>query len=218
MSKYLVSVCIPTYNRAECLSQCLETITLQFSDPQVRDAVEVVISDNASTDNTREIADGFRKKFPNIVYFQNAENIGYDRNALQVVDKAIGEYCWLLGDDDGLFEDALAAMLPKFREAKYPYFLANTWGYDNQLGKPALSAPNLSIREDVHFGTLGNFVQSISGYRQVVGYFGGMSGQIFLRKMWADLPGKEKFIGTNTIHLFVILQAFKNFPASYFPN
>ena len=55
MNKPLLSICIPTYNRAHYLKECLGSIVAQFDDRDVRDNVEVVVSDNASPDNTREL-------------------------------------------------------------------------------------------------------------------------------------------------------------------
>ena len=49
----LLSICIPTYNRAELLRQCLESI---ISESNVfTDKVEVIVSNNCSTDKTEEI-------------------------------------------------------------------------------------------------------------------------------------------------------------------
>src|SRR3989338_7717414 len=80
MNKPLLSICIPTYNRAHYLKECLDSIVAQFNDSEVRDNVEVVVSDNASLDKTRELAEEYCRKFNNIKYFRNNENIGFDLN------------------------------------------------------------------------------------------------------------------------------------------
>ncbi len=66
-----LSICIPTYNRKECLSQCLESIIKQ----SVFNDIEIIISDNASTDGTFDIIKEYCDKFSNISYFRNSENI-----------------------------------------------------------------------------------------------------------------------------------------------
>lgn len=53
VNRPLLSLCIPTYNRGEILRETLDTIVLS---PDFDDRVEVVICDNCSTDNTREIS------------------------------------------------------------------------------------------------------------------------------------------------------------------
>lgn len=59
----LLSLCIPTYNRAEILAQCLERHMEAIDDE--RD-IEIVISDNASTDNTREVVADFIERHGDI--------------------------------------------------------------------------------------------------------------------------------------------------------
>jgi glycosyltransferase involved in cell wall biosynthesis len=91
-----LSVCIPTYNRADCLNK-----TLSFLLPQLDPSVcEVVISDNNSSDSTCAIVEDYIKYYQCIRYFKNSENIGLDNNALESINKAQGEYCWLCSDDD----------------------------------------------------------------------------------------------------------------------
>lgn len=73
MEKYLVSICIPTYNRANYLSQCINSIVAQKE--FIEGKVEIVISDNASTDNTQQVAARYIKQFENIKYFRNEVNV-----------------------------------------------------------------------------------------------------------------------------------------------
>lgn len=209
MQDPVLSICIPTFNRAEFLKECLASIIPQLNG-SIGEKVEVVISDNGSTDHTKKIAEEFLTKYKNIRYFKNAENIGFDRNVLSAVEKAKGDYCWLLGDDDALFKGSLEYIIPILEKGEYGYLLANTWGYDKGLGSPALSRPNLHIQNDLIFQSLREFVASISDYNNLVGYFGGMSAQLFSRKVWQNFELKEKFIGSQAIHLHIILSAYKN--------
>jgi len=100
-----LSLCIPTYNRAPQLRQLLDSVARQ------RDHgldVEVVISDNASTDDTSTVVDAFRQAGLTIVYRRLPENLGFDRNMLNVVTLASSDYCWLFGSDDILEDGAFA--------------------------------------------------------------------------------------------------------------
>lgn len=76
MKKILLSLCIPTYNRASYLRNSLETIVSQ--DEFKAGKVEIVISDNASTDNTEEIGREYAKRYANVLYFRNEKNIVND--------------------------------------------------------------------------------------------------------------------------------------------
>ena len=69
MNKPLLSICIPTYNRAEYLKNSIESIICQdeFKNKQV----EIVIADNASTDNTESVARPYAQRYENIFYYRN---------------------------------------------------------------------------------------------------------------------------------------------------
>jgi len=96
----ILSICIPTYNRAHYLKQCLDNIILQFDDETIKNSVEIIISDNASTDTTQELGKNYQSRFSNIKYFRNEKNIGLDENIINSVLRAKGKYCWHIGDDD----------------------------------------------------------------------------------------------------------------------
>jgi len=126
MNKPLLSICIPTYNRAHYLKECLDSIVAQFNDSEVRDNVEVVVSDNASLDKTRELAEEYCRKFNNIKYFRNNENIGFDLNVASVVEKASGEYCWYMGDDDVIGNQSLRFIIDFLKKHGVAVFTVKT--------------------------------------------------------------------------------------------
>src|SRR3989344_5983711 len=109
--KPLLSICIPTYNRAEKLQQCLHHIAIQLNDEGLNTAIEVVVSDNASQDNTAQIVKKFQESFGNIRYFRNEKNLGIDKNIINSVVKANGKYCWHIGDDDFIQNGALTFLV-----------------------------------------------------------------------------------------------------------
>lgn len=93
----LLSICIPTYNRAANLDHCLHSI---FSQMDNIPAIEILVSDNASTDNTREVVERYAAHYPFLKYSRNETNIGADRNIHQVMQQARGKFIKLQGDDD----------------------------------------------------------------------------------------------------------------------
>ena len=107
----LLSICIPTYNRAHYLKQCLDNIVLQFDNETVKNSIEVVVSDHARTDNTTELVKTYQSRFNNIQYFRNHENLGMDENIINSVVKAKGKYCWNIGDDDIIQNGAIEVIL-----------------------------------------------------------------------------------------------------------
>ncbi len=90
-----MSIGIPVYNGGASLEQALRSINSQ----SFRD-YEVIISDNASTDNTAQICREMAAIDPRIEYFRQENNIGAAANFKFVLDKAVGEYFhWLAADD-----------------------------------------------------------------------------------------------------------------------
>lgn len=97
MEKVLLSICIPTYNRAEHLQTMLRNIVSLkvFSEC---DEIEYIVLDNASTDNTQEIGERFAREFPSkIKYFRNSTNIE-DRNFGKALSLGIGTFLKLSND------------------------------------------------------------------------------------------------------------------------
>jgi glycosyltransferase involved in cell wall biosynthesis len=103
----LVSICIPTYNRARHLANCLRSLESSGATPGVD--FEICVSDNGSTDDTQEVVRAAQERLP-IRYRRNETNQGIPRNFLAVVDMAQGEFAWLLGDDDLLVPNAIAEL------------------------------------------------------------------------------------------------------------
>lgn len=92
-----VSVIIPTYNQAKFLSETIQSVLDQtFQD------FEIIVIDDGSTDNTKEIA----SRFPVIYCYQENQGPAGARN--RGIEMSQGKYVALLDSDDVLLEDALA--------------------------------------------------------------------------------------------------------------
>ena len=90
MEKLLVSICIPTYNRVDALKRCVDSIIQnKYYSPE---SIEIVISDNCSTDGTQEYVQGVvANRNCNILYNRNENNIGGDLNFIKVLSIAHGD-------------------------------------------------------------------------------------------------------------------------------
>lgn len=104
----LLSICIPTYNRENLLR---ENLALLLSCEEFDDEVELVISDNCSTDSTKNVVKSFIEKYPNkrIIYNRNEENIR-DKNFLKTLSFGTGDYLKLLNDYTCLSNEDIAIM------------------------------------------------------------------------------------------------------------
>jgi len=95
------SVCIPNYNYGHYLEETIESVLQQsFED------LEVVIVDNASTDNSVEVIKSFSD--PRIRFFQNKYNIGFAPNLQRASQYARGDYILMVSSDDLMYPSALA--------------------------------------------------------------------------------------------------------------
>ncbi|KQV81338.1 glycosyltransferase family 2 protein [Rhizobium sp. Root1220] len=105
MSGIKLSICIPTYNREAYLRNALEHCeTYKFDFPY-----EIVISDNASTDNTAQVVEEFVARGLPIRYFRRAINGGAYMNVASAFHHAVGDYTVYLADDDFLIPEGVTA-------------------------------------------------------------------------------------------------------------
>lgn len=91
----LVSILIPVYNRKNFIAECIESALNQSYEN-----IEVIISDNCSTDGTWEICKEYQKKDSRIRIFRNHRNVGPVLNWINCAEKARGSYSKILFSDD----------------------------------------------------------------------------------------------------------------------
>ena len=96
-NKILISVIIPSYNRANTVGQTIESIVGQ----QVDADIEIIIGDDCSTDNAREVLLEYKEKYPDIIrlFFWN-ENMGLGANWASCVKECRGKYICNCDNDD----------------------------------------------------------------------------------------------------------------------
>ena len=98
-----VSIGLPVYNGENYLKKAISSILSQsFSD------FEIIISDNASTDETREICEYFKNRDSRIRYFRNDKNMGASWNFNNTFQVSSGRYFKWAAHDDVLAPDFLA--------------------------------------------------------------------------------------------------------------
>lgn len=119
MIKPFFSIVIPTFNRCADLKKAIKIILGQtFKD------FELIISDNASTDETEKTVKSF--KDGRIRYFKNKTNIGPEKNFQKGFSYAGGEYIFSMGDDDFfLFEDTLKEVKKILDKEKFGFLRLN---------------------------------------------------------------------------------------------
>ena len=93
--KPLVSICVPTYNRADKLRKSLPKILRQDYAP-----LEILISDNGSTDETEAVCREAAGRDSRIRYTRHPKNIGLYENHNFLIDQARGEFLCFFHDHD----------------------------------------------------------------------------------------------------------------------
>jgi abequosyltransferase len=94
----LLTIAIPTFNRAVHLKRLLDAL-LPMTEG-LGDRVELLVSDNASTDETPQVLTDAERVWPGLQVQRNATNIGGDGNIARSFQRARGTYVWIMGDDD----------------------------------------------------------------------------------------------------------------------
>ncbi|AFY31941.1 glycosyltransferase family 2 protein [Calothrix sp. PCC 7507] len=105
----LVSVIIPTYNRPEYLKQAIASAV-----NQTYRHIEIIVSDNCSTENILEIVESFGDS--RIQFWQQPQNIGMFANQIHAFKMARGKYVASLHDDDMWNADFLEKLVPHLEE------------------------------------------------------------------------------------------------------
>lgn len=89
----LISIQICTYNRASLIKEAIQSVL-----DQTYQDFEIIIIDDASTDNTREIVETFQDR--RIKYFRNEINLGVTKSRNLAIKKSLGKYIAILDSDD----------------------------------------------------------------------------------------------------------------------
>jgi glycosyltransferase involved in cell wall biosynthesis len=110
-SRPLVSILIPTFNRADLIASCVQSAL----DQSIRD-IEIIVSDNASTDGTWNVLSNLAQGDSRIRIFRNDANLGPVRNWKKCIERATGKYAKLLFSDDLIFPTYLEKTLESMRE------------------------------------------------------------------------------------------------------
>jgi len=192
MNKPLLSICIPTYNSAHYLKECLDCIVCQFKNKEVYNQVEIVISDNASEDNTQELVKKYQKDFTNIRYFRNSRNLEFDRNVDIVITKSEGNFCWTLSDDEFIEKDALK-------------FIFNIIKNNLDVAYICIDSNNILKGNKIRYFKDGD------DWLANVGLTGGLISQNIFNKEY--LPSnREKYYDNLWIHLSLVLEVIAHRP------
>lgn len=196
--QYKVSICIPTYNGENVLNELMQSIVTQVD----QHSVEIVISDDNSTDSTYKMAAEWAKKYSFINIYQNEKNLRMDRNFTQSAKLAKGEFVWLSGQDDR-FE---IGSINKFfeiidkHEVNFIYF---NYKFMNDNLTQELFTPPLAIDSDVYFES---HIEYFAKIKRAPSF---LPATIMKANYWR-VTNTEQFFGTHYVQMGVWLSNFSH--------
>ncbi|MBO9688661.1 MAG: glycosyltransferase family 2 protein [Mitsuaria chitosanitabida] len=192
----MLTICIPTYNRADCLEMLLDALRVELG--TLQGLVRVVIGDNASTDRTPEVTRAFAAAMPDALVLRHERNLGPDENFCRCIAEVATEHFWIIGDDDLPRPGLIAAMLPMLERAAPDLLYINSkdMGDVTEADREALSPGSLdaasldrrAFASLIHVG-----MTFVSG--------------CVIRRRFAPNDGLRRFTGTHLVQLGWVFEA-----------
>ena len=124
--KKILSIVIPTYNRVNFLKTNVELLINQIKTAKLENIVEVIISNDASKDETADFINHINKSYDFLRGFNHIKNKGFSKNVEFLISKSVGEYVLICGDDDLIIDKAITRILDKIKKKKPNFILINT--------------------------------------------------------------------------------------------
>ncbi|WP_304546533.1 glycosyltransferase family 2 protein [Sulfurimonas microaerophilic] len=208
-NKPLLTIAIPTYNRSVQLQNTLNSIINQSNFDISK--IEILISDNASQDNTIDVVQSYQEKFPFIHYYKNDVNLGIDYNIYKCVDLSRTDYVYLLSDDDILLGNSIKKMLELIENnPNISFFYLNGIGFkfDDNNHKVFYDNPVMQNKGNILFTDKNKFINLIRLQSTFISAF------LLHRETWNINRNKERLIGTDiylTYDLFHLLSNSKKY-------
>ena len=195
MSQPLLTIIVPTCNRAQCLRTLLGALISELAGLEGR--VMVVIGDNASSDDTPALAAAFAAGWPATLLLRHERNLGPDENFCRCIDRVGSRYFWIIGDDDLPRAGLLRALMHLLvRNAPDLVYMKSLWSPELTDHDPCNSVQALDA---VHMDRF-TFARRIHVWTTFI------SG-VVVRREFAAGPALRRFAGTSLVQLGWVLNA-----------
>lgn len=197
----LISICIPTYNRASYLEINLKQLFINWQELTDKSDVEIIISNNASTDGTDAIVQQFVDLGLPIRYFSNEKNLGADGNFYNSYQNATGKYVWIFGDDELLFNHSLVKIIAILKKHEIGCLYLEGISYEQSF--------DLNQYADIPTENI-KLLTGDEYIKQVHFYLTFCTGNIFNKSIIPRHFDCKPYIGTNLIQVSWYLMAIKH--------
>lgn len=194
-SKPLLTVAIPTFNRASFLEQTLSQLREEVLKYSITD-LEIVVSDNASPDHTKNVVADELNRGLLVRYIRNEENIGSDANIAQCFNEANGKYVLILGDDDLFVDGRLADLMRQLSFGEYGVVCLKSYGFDEDFRSEYPS----SFGRNKVFKSVGSFLALIGPLMTLI------SGCVINKNLLPDADAND-YCGESLVQVHLVIQA-----------
>lgn len=197
MSEVILSIVIPTKNRADLLRKVLESVEKQPAD---QNTFEVILIDNGSTDETKDVAKEYKAKIKNCRYFYDARpglHVGRNRGLLE----SRGELVGYLDDDVILFPNWINTVITAFKDEEVMYVGGSVIPYDMSV-----LTPDFRAKHEIQRG--------LYQYSHAISCFWERG----ITENDTRIHEAQEFIGANCVYRKSVLRACRGFHPDGMPN
>jgi glycosyltransferase involved in cell wall biosynthesis len=190
-----LTIAIPTFNRAPWLE--LNLLRLAEDYPQLPlGALEVVVSDNHSTDSTPQVVEAALAAGLPIRYIRNTCDLGSDANIAQCFNEARGHYVQIMGDDDLYVRGKLSRVVECLQSGEYGVVCLRPYGYEHD-SKTELPGGG---GKTIEYPDVGDFLGAIGPFITFI------SACVINREIQSEIDAR-KFCGSNLVQVHLVLHA-----------
>lgn len=206
MDKYLISICIPTYNQPHEVKNLFDSL---FSQVNSASNIEIVVRDDSADSETKELIDDYIKKISIPIRYFRGKKEGVDKALIFLTQEARGKYIWWIGDDvlaDGALSNVVNTIITR---PNLLFIWANFYNADNKK-------LYIDLKENRLFKDKNEVLEKLG-----IAGLGFISAMIFKREIaLLNIKKSEKYIGTQFVSLFltvsVVAESIEN--QCYFLN
>ena len=205
----LLSICIPTYNGQKYIKHNIDIIIEQITKYHLN-GIEIIVSDNCSTDSTPQIVKQIKEKYPNIIrYYRNKKNLGYDGNVMKLCTLAKGKFIHLFGDDDYFAPKGLVRLYNTLKEkSDLSILVLSNYYHRNDNYNEIVSRRGLqkifSNKDRIYVNNSDNFIIDVEDRAWP------NTNIVFRKEYFEQIPNIQQFYKTDWIHLYILLFIAKN--------
>lgn len=211
----LLSICIPTYNGSKYIRDNLDKMISQIMENDLYKDVEIVVSDNFSTDSIPQIMKEYTQKFPNVIrYSRNTKNLGYDGNIMKLMELANGKFVHLFGDDDYFAPNGLIRLYHVLKNnPNLSILVLSNYYHQNDNYGEVVSRRGLqkifANKDRVYINDSDNFIIDVEDRAWP------NTNLVFRKEYFDKIPNIQQFYKTDWIHLYILLYIAKKWQNCY---